>query len=126
MFDIATRKKLRFDSNVGDLSVEDLWDLNLTGGKASLEGVAKTINRLLKQEEEESFVTPKVNKVKDELTLKLDIVRHIINIKIKEKEEKEKAAENKIFNEKLDAIIAKKQDAALENMSAEDLQKLRR
>ena len=50
IFEMATRKKIRFNSPQGDLSTEDLWDLPLSSkvnGKANLDDIAKDLHRLL-------------------------------------------------------------------------------
>ena len=49
MFERAAKRKLRFTSSKGSLSVEDLYDLSLT----SLDSIAKGVNRQLKAEAEE-------------------------------------------------------------------------
>ena len=86
-FERATRLKLRFQTNAGLLAVEDIWDLPLTSQRgASLDELAKGLRRKLKETEEESFVV-KTNAVNNELQLAFDIVNHVIDIKLAEKEE---------------------------------------
>ena len=122
MFEQATKLKLRFSTDRGQLSVEDLWDLPLTGKALCLDNIAKSVNKALKETDEESFVTTR-SKSNTELTLKLDILKHIISVKKAEKDAAKNAAENKARKEQLKGILARKQDAALENMSEEDLKK---
>lgn len=122
MFEKATRLKLRFPSQVGMLSVEDLWDLPLQASRgASLDTIAKTVNKVLKETSEESFVAP-VTAQNTELTLQLDILKYIISVKIEEanvaKTLKERAAKKKHIM----AIMADKQDEALKGKSLEELQ----
>ena len=122
MFEKATRLKLRFPSQVGMLSVEDLWDLPLQSSRgASLDTIAKTINKVLKETSEESFVAP-VTAQNTELTLQLDILKYIIAVKIEEanaaKVIKEKAAKKRDIM----AIMADKQNEALKGKSLEELQ----
>ncbi|MFA5457111.1 MAG: hypothetical protein WC261_05690, partial [Synergistaceae bacterium] len=62
MFEKATRMKLRIATGKGNLSVEDLWDLNL----AQLNEVAKGLNRRVKELGEEDFL--KVEKKEETLT----------------------------------------------------------
>lgn len=125
MFKEATRKKLRFNTINGVLSVEDVWDLPLTSEKkASLDRLAKDLNRALKNSEEESFVeTP--SRENATLQLKFDIVKAIIKVKLDEREARKTAAERKVRKELLNGIISKKQNAALEDKSLEDLEKER-
>lgn len=54
LFELATRQKLRFASPKGLLTVEDLWDLPMTGN-TSLDSVSKLANRDVKVSAEESL-----------------------------------------------------------------------
>ncbi len=56
--------------------------------------------------------------------MKIKIVKYIVEVKQKEKEEREKMFLNKERNQKIMSIIAAKQDEELQNMSVEELQKL--
>jgi hypothetical protein len=124
MFEKATRLKLRFESVRGFLTVEDLWDLPLQTTRSngiSLDILAIDLNRQIKDAATTSFVedTPKAN---EELQLKFDIVKHIIDVKKAENaavvDQRERAAKKARILE----IIAKKQDASLESTSIEELQ----
>ena len=124
MFEKSSRLKLRFESVLGVLSSEDLWDLPLTSrNSASLDNIAKGINRRLKDSAEESFVVEasKPNRV---LKLKLDIVKRVIAIKVEENEAAKKAGELREKKQKILALIAKKKDEDLGEQSVEDLQKM--
>lgn len=118
LFEKATRQKLRVATSKGNVSVEDLWDLSLT----ALNTIAVNLKKELKASEEESFLDVRSN---SDITTKLrfDVVLYILNVKKEEKVAREAAAETKAKKEKLLGILAKKQDAALENMSAEELEK---
>jgi len=54
MFAFATKKKIRFETSKGLLSVEDLWDLPLTSdnGRPNLDDIAKGIYKAMKEGEE--------------------------------------------------------------------------
>ena len=123
MFEEATRLKLRFNTGLGNLAVEDLWDLPLLGEKASLDSIAKWLNKAIKEESEESFVVKKTiaNAV---LNLKFEIVKHIIDVKLEEAERREKAAETKAKKERIMAILEEKQDDDLKSKSADELKDL--
>lgn len=124
MFEKASRMKLRFETGVvGNLNVEDLWDLPLVNSKVSLDLLAKKLNKEIKENEEESFVVER-STANTTLKLKFDIVKHIIKVKLEEKEASEKAVKNKAKKEKIMTIIAAKEDETLTNMSVEDLQAL--
>lgn len=118
LFETATRNKMRFPFR-GMISVEDLWDLSLT----NLDSVFKTLNAEAKKSEEESLLETK-SKENEELSNKIEIVKYIVNIKLEEKKTRENARKNAEMKQRLLEIKAKRQDAALENMSDEDLDKM--
>lgn len=118
MFEYATRNKIRFPFK-GLISVEDLWDLSLT----NLDSIYKTLNKQVKQSEEESLLNTKTT-VDKELDVQIAIVKHIVAVKLAEQEAREKASAKKAQKQKIMAIIASKQDEALQNSSVEDLQKM--
>jgi hypothetical protein len=118
MFEYATRNKVRFPFK-GMISVEDLWDLSL----ANLDSIYKTLNKQVKQSEEESLLSEKTG-VDEELEVQIAIVKYIVSIKLAEKEAAEKAAEKKAKKQKLMSIIAAKENEELQNASMEDLRKM--
>lgn len=125
MFEQATRQKFRFKSAKGSLSVEDLWDLPLTtesGERASLDDIAKALNKELKAKgDEESFVHAK-GEVEDTVTpVMFEIVKHIIKVKLEEADVRKKARDIRLQKQKIMAIIAKKEDEKLEGASIEEL-----
>ena len=121
MFEKATKDKLRFATPVGFVTVEDLWDLPLTGKRASLDGVAKIINKIIKENDEESFVVAATSSNKEN-ELKFDIVKHVIKVKLEENEKARNAVANKAKKEKILSVIASKENSELEGMSKEDLE----
>ena len=124
MFEVATRKKLRFESQKGLLSVEDLWDLPLVNGnKVSLDDVAKGLYKKLKSEDTVSFVTPVSNSNID-TQLAFDIVKHIIDIRIVERDAAKAAADRATKKQAILAAIAKKEGDVLQETSLEDLRKM--
>lgn len=118
MFEYATRNKVRFPFK-GLISVEDLWDLSLT----NLDSIYKTLNKQIKQSEEESLLNTKTT-VDKELDVQIAIVKHIVAVKLAEQEAREKASAKKVQKQKIMAVIASKQDEALQNSSVEDLYKM--
>ena len=124
MFKEASRKKLRFNTNRGLVTVEDLWDMPLTHSTGfSLDEVAKGLNREIKEAGEESFVVEHSTTNKT-IELKFDIVKAIIKDRLAEKEAAENAAITKAKKEKIMSIIAKKEEEKLEGESVEDLHKM--
>ncbi len=124
----AIRNKLRFETPKGQLSVEDLFDLNLTSttaGAATLDNLAINLDAQVKAKADKvvSFVKPAPQKA-DYTQLKLDIVLYILNEKMAERDARADAAERAEKKQKIMAIIARKQDGALEEASLEDLMKM--
>lgn len=118
IFEYAVRNKVRFPFK-GMISVEDLWDLSLT----NLDSIYKTLNKQVKQSEEESLLSEKES-VDTELEVQISIIKYIVDVKKKEKEAKDKAAEKKAQKQKIMSIIASKENEALQNSSLEDLKKM--
>jgi len=117
IFANASRLKLRFATTVGQISVEDLWDLPLTSEtKVNLNGIAKGLAKELRESNEDDFVGDKTAK-----TTTIELVRYIIDVRRAEAEAKKLATAKKAQNEKILAIIAKKQDESLEGKSVEEL-----
>lgn len=118
IFEYAAKNKLRFPFR-GSIGTEDLYDLS----PANLDSIYKTLSREAKKNEEESLLADKsANDV--QLSVKIDIVKYIVAEKLAAIERAKKAAATKLQAEKIRAILAKKQDAALEEMSPEELQKM--
>lgn len=118
MFEVATRTKMRFPFK-GMISVEDLWDLSVQ----NLDKVFKILNSQRKEAQEESLLNVKSSE--DEvLDTQIAIVKYIVGVKLEEQAARVKAAENKEKKQKIMALMAKKDDEEMENMSREELQKL--
>lgn len=121
----ATRYKYRFPSVNGDLTMEALWGLPLStekSNRASLNDVAKTINRQLKDEEEESFVgEPSANTTM--LREKLEIVKRIIEVR---KHENVLAVQRSKDRERLETINRLIEQKELETLEAKDIEALKR
>lgn len=118
MFEVATRTKMRFPFK-GMISVEDLWDLSVQ----NLDKVFKTLNSQRKEAQEESLLNTKSSE-DERLETQIEIVKHIVSVKLEEQAARVKEAENKEKKQKIMALMAKKDDEEMENMSKEELQKL--
>ena len=118
IFEYATRNKIRFPFR-GVISTEDLWDLSL----ANLDSIYKTLNKQVKQSEEESLLATKTS-VDAELEVQIAIVKYIVSVKLEEQNAREKAAAKKAQKQKIMSIIATKEDEALQNSSVDDLKKM--
>lgn len=122
MFKKATRLKLRFQTEKGLLSVEQLWDLNLT----SLATIVRNLKSQLKKEEDDdlSFLDAKVVKVDDIIQIMFEIVKDIYITKKDEADSIRKMKENKEHNQKIMEIISRKKEESLQNLSVEELEKM--
>lgn len=117
LFEVATRNNYQFPFR-GMINVIDLWDLSLT----NLDSVFKTLNAESKKSQEESLLVTKT-KEDEEIYNKIGIVKYIVGVKLAEKKAREDAKKNAEKRQRLLEIKAKRQDAALENMSDEELNK---
>lgn len=118
LFEIATRDNYQFPFR-GMINVIDLWTLSVQ----SLDNVFKTLNAEAKKSEEESLLSAKT-KENEELSNKIEIVKHIVGVKLAEQAAREDAKKKKEMKQRLLEIKAKREDAALENMSDADLDKM--
>lgn len=122
VFETATKLAYRFNSIRGILTTEQLWDLSLTSRDGfDLNTVARGINKMIKDTEDENFVGVQSNSQLEALKNKLDIVKFIIADKQAEQEavhsRKAKADERK----KILGILAGKKDAALQGLTEAEL-----
>jgi len=128
MFEQASRLKLRFETTVGSLSVEDLWDLPLTAtnNRVSLDTIAVGIHRLLRDTGDTvSFVEPAAEDTGKALTsLKFDLVKRIIEVRVAERNEQRDAAVRHEKKQRILELIAAKEDEALGGKSVEELRAL--
>lgn len=118
MFEQAVRMKLRFPFK-GQIGVEELWDLPLT----ALDNLFKTLNAQAKVANEESLLATRSDADKV-LELQINIIKHIVAVKLAEAEARKTAATNRERKAKLMDVLAAKQDAALNNLTPEQLQQM--
>lgn len=122
MFEKASRIKLRFSTPKGEITVERLWDLPLKSSTGmSLDALAIQSNKKIKESEEFSFVD-EVQKDSVEC-LRLDILKHIIQVKQAENKAAREASEIKAERQRLLEIIAKKKHEADADLSIDELTK---
>ena len=115
MFETALRNKFRFPFK-GQITTEDLWDLSLN----ELDSIYKTLNKEVKARAEESLLT-EASTAQTDVDVKIEIIKHIADVKKKELEAKLLEVAKKAEREKVAAILAEKQDEALKNLSVEEL-----
>lgn len=118
MYKEALQKKLRFTTGKGNLTTEDLFDLNLE----ALDNLALTLDKMVQESPRKSFI--KVTNPKSEiLELKLEIVKDVINTKLQKAASKAEAKDKAAKKAQLVEILARKQAQSLEDLSEEELKK---
>lgn len=120
LFIEATRKKIRFETNRGLFSVEELWDLNLT----TLDNLAITVDNALQKSNGKSFIGKKP-RGNAENELKLEILKFVIETKQREDEESKTRAERQQRRAEIDELITRKKMEQLAGKSLEELEALR-
>ena len=120
LFEQAARMKLRFETSKGCLSSEEVWELSLT----SLDTLARAVNKRLRETEEESFI-PAAHQpsVLSFDALRLDMLKHVINVKVTERDLARKKAEDRAKLARLKDLLAAKEDDAFKAMSQEEILK---
>lgn len=125
----ASRTGLRFNTERGLLTTEQLWSLPRT----VIERAIKAVNKILKESQPDGgdddldFLNNASNKVTDvENTLRFNILKDIYITKKEEAEAERNAAKIKAHNNRIDELILRKEEEELEGLSKEELLKLRK
>lgn len=122
IFEYATRNKIRFSTERGNLTVEDLWDLPLTSTRGlSLDQIGRDLRKVIREHEEESLVEV-YNPIEHEMTIMFNIVKHIIDTKQQENINRKNKAEKDLKIKKLEEILARKTEDSLNELSIDDIQ----
>lgn len=127
IFEKAVRNRYRFDSSVGLVTCEDLWDLPLQSkNKPNLDDIAISLSKTIRDADGvESFVSNKASSSAiSRAKVKLEIVKHVIACKIEEKEALKQSENKRQLKAKVMEMIAKKKDESLESKSEEELMKM--
>ena len=114
IFEYAVRNKLRFPYK-GTISTEDLWDLPVT----ELDKIYKVLNKKNKTNEEESLLS--TSSVDMDTLVSIDIIKYIVNYKLKKKEENERAKKRSEDRQLIMDIVEKKRKQSLEDKTEEEL-----
>ena len=113
----ASQQKLRFQTNKGSLSTEQLWDLSLE----DLDALAVSLETEHKQSGKKSFLVKTSAKDKT-AKLRFDVALDVLNTKVDEANAFAEAQEVKQHNEKIITLIAEKQDESLKGKSIKQLE----
>lgn len=124
IFEQAARKKLRFETNRGSISAEDLFDLPLTAQSGfSLDGIGRAAAAELRSITEDSFVETKPDPRKADLTLKVDLIKHVIAVKQETKKAADERAARQAKRQLLLETLAAKEVDEIKGKSKEDILK---
>lgn len=127
LFEAAVRKKLRFPSSKGLLTVEDLWDLPLTSAKPTDVSVQTVATPVLARQSELSGVqalfepaSAKPSAERVVVDLQVEIIKYIVATRRREADAATLAAAKASEKATLQAQLEKKR---LEGASVEDLER---
>ena len=121
LFEVATREEWRFETPRGQITVEHLWQIPLTGG-SSIDAVAVNLNETLQKSATKSFVNATTTADK-QTELKLELVKYIIGVRLAEAKAKTEKAQLSSKRKLILEALAVKENEELLSGSKEDLQK---
>lgn len=116
MYKEALQKKLRFKTNKGMITTEDLFDLSLQ----NLNTLAIMLDKKISEAPKKSFIEElPAEENNDEL--RFSIVKDVINIKLKARKDNINRAQADAQKKRILEILAKRNDEELEKKSTEEL-----
>lgn len=120
LFLAASRRQLRFETNRGHITTEDLWTLSLK----SLDAIGQSVIAVLKPGTTSLLENPdsKTAEAEADNQLRLEIIKAVISIK--QEENKAKLAESAKASQRqfIKELLEKKKIGAMESMSEAELQ----
>ena len=116
MYKEALQKKLRFKTNKGMITTEDLFDLSLQ----NLNTLAIMLDKKISEAPKKSFIEELPAEENDD-ELRLSMGKDGSKMKLKARKDNIDKAQINARNKRIAELIAKKEDEALENKSIEEL-----
>lgn len=116
MYKEALQKKLRFKTNKGMITTEDLFDLSLQ----NLNTLAIMLDKKISEAPKKSFIEELPAEENDD-ELRFSIVKDVINIKLKARKDNIAKAQADAQKKRILEILAKRNDEELEKKSTEEL-----
>lgn len=116
MYKEALQKKLRFKTNKGMITTEDLFDLSLQ----NLNTLAIMLDKKISEAPKKSFIEELPAEENDD-ELRFSIVKDVINIKLKARKDNIDKAQADAQKNRILEILAKRNDEELEKKSTEEL-----
>ena len=122
LFETALRGKFRFEYK-GLISTEDLYDLKIEQLDKIYSGLSDKLDVANKGSLLNNVTT---NKTKEQqmIDMKMQIVKYIFDVKVKEQEDRKLAKEKKEQKQKILALLDEKESEELKNKSIDELKKL--
>ena len=115
VFKYAVKNKLRFNYK-GLCTIEDLYDIPLN----DLDNMYGALKRQQKNFGSDSLLNKKSSEEK-EVAIKIEIIENIVRDRLADQAKATKAQQTRERNKRIAEIIADKEDAALHDMSLDDL-----
>lgn len=121
IFQQITRKGLTFSTVKGNIHVQELWKLPLKGKNGyDLDNISRELLAKVNASQEKSLVDTATDVDTDD-NLRLEVLKVIINTLKIEQAARVSEAINKSHNDKIDQLIARKQEQELEGKSIDEL-----
>lgn len=118
IFEVAARQKFRFAFK-GTVTVEELWDLRVE----DLDLIYRELVLQIDHVNRASLLNKKTNK--DEiLNMKIDIITHIVNVKMQEQLARETERQRAVQKQNIMSVLANKQETELLSKSVEELEQM--
>lgn len=117
MYKKALRMKLRFATNKGKLTTEDLFDLSLT----DLNSLAIALDKKLSETPRKSFISDIAPDTQED-ELRFNIVKDVITLKLAERNAAQNAKAKAAEKAQLMEILHRKKNEALENLSVAEIE----
>lgn len=125
IFEIASRSAFKYPTIRGPVNTDALWQMPLKAPDGfDLNSVAKELYKVLKDKEEYDFVENSVPRGAEHDAVKLDIVKHIIAMKLRDQRRREQISLGKQKGQAIRQIIEHKENEALSGLSIDELKKL--
>lgn len=122
----ALKQNVRYSTSKGMLTTEQLFDISMADLSAAIKASHKLLGESSLGDDLAFLGSVTVSVANQTEQLRFDVMKEIYQLRKSELEAVREAKEIKAHNEKIDTLIAQKQDQKLTEMSVEDLLKLRK
>ena len=122
-FKEAVKQKLRFNTSKGKMGSEQLYGESLT----FISSIIKSLNKMMNNGNNDDGLSflDETSTVDKKVELAFNVAKQIYLDKKADNTAKRNARDKKKHNEELDALIARKKNQAMEDLSIEELEKMR-